>query len=96
MDNEKFDKLARLLGSGSDRRGFLKRVAGIAAGAAVVSGPGRALAQAAETTPIGYGETCYVNGHDPCDSSKHLTCYIPPEYYAVARTRVSGHRSQLV
>jgi hypothetical protein len=81
MDNERFDKLARVLANGSDRRGFLKRVAGVVAGAAVVSGPGRVLAQdAVETTPLGYGEKCYVNGEDPCNGDKHLFCSIPEKY----------------
>jgi hypothetical protein len=70
MDGQRFDKLARVLADGSNRRGFLKRVAAVAAGAAIVSVPGRARA-------ADYGDTCAYD--DDC-TGKYQTCYIANGY----------------
>lgn len=63
MDGTKFDKLARVFADGSDRRGFLKRIAGVAAGAAILSTPGRVLAGIKDDYACKYDDDCGKKEH---------------------------------
>jgi hypothetical protein len=64
MDGQRFDKLAKAFAEGTDRRGFLKRIAGLAAGAAAVAVPARASATI----------EAYCSSDYDCDSYNHEVC----------------------
>jgi hypothetical protein len=64
MDGQRFDRLAKELAIGSNRRGFLKRIAGIAAGAAAVAVPVKASATI----------EAYCSSDYECDSYNNEVC----------------------
>ncbi|MGI8477711.1 MAG: hypothetical protein ACR2OO_15270 [Thermomicrobiales bacterium] len=67
MDEERFDRLARLLGTGSSRRGILKGVLGSLVGLSAAG-----LAAGSASAAGGFGDACTADGQ--CDSSAMSTC----------------------
>lgn len=73
MDHQRFDKLAKEFAGGSSRRGLLKRIAGIAVGAAAVAIPTKASAAIGDYCSSDYD--CNSYNHEVCTYSQCVCKY---------------------